>query len=575
MCPAQIRRALSLFALPLLFASTLQAQNCPGADLREPDNDCATTPLETAPATFSNLTAEAMDEDWTRWIVQPGDTLRLDALFVHASGDIDLSLFGDCGTFLGFSFTATDNERIDYVNTETTPVEVRLQVTLAPGGTCNDYTLQATVIPPPPCFSGNDAAEPNDSCSTAPLLADGLTSGLSLSPIDEDWFALDLVPGDEYLIDALFTHAEGDIDLELYGSGAGDCSYLIDSSTSGSDNEQVLVRNVSNVPVRVTLRVFAQGALCTDYMLTSVHNLIGDPCNSLLDDIFEPNDAPCDPLLPTLPVGTYSGLRVLSPNLDHYRFSVPPGMELVCDLLFSHAQGDLQLSATTGPSCLASGISSTSTTDDERIVVPNTSGQALTARVRAWLNPAAPGLNTSCNDYTLATSLRPLSQTNLVPFCFGDGSGTACPCMNEDGANPATGGCNNATGRGAQLVAQGNPSVAMDTLRFDIQFAPPSTFGVLISGPNELGGSNGIPAFDGLRCVGGGILRQGTRGIGASGTNGNPWGFGAGPPGGLIAQAGYQAGQRRSFQVFYRTMPTTACGSGQNTTNAIRVDFLP
>ncbi|MEM7516787.1 MAG: hypothetical protein AAF368_07670, partial [Planctomycetota bacterium] len=97
MCPAQIRHALALFALPLLLASTLQAQNCPGADLREPDNDCATTPLETAPATFNNLTAEAMDEDWTRWTVQPGDTLRLDALFVHATGDIDLSLFGDCG----------------------------------------------------------------------------------------------------------------------------------------------------------------------------------------------------------------------------------------------------------------------------------------------------------------------------------------------------------------------------------------------------------------------------------------------------------------------------------------------
>src|SRR5206468_2278141 len=47
-------------------------------------------------------------------------------------------------------------------------------------------------------------------------------------------------------------------------------------------------------------------------------------------------------------------------------------------------------------------------------------------------------------------------------FCFGDGSGTACPCGNQGVAGRGCG--NSAQAGGGALAANGTPSLAQDTL---------------------------------------------------------------------------------------------------------------
>ena len=106
-----------------------------------------------------------------------------------------------------------------------------------------------------------------------------------------------------------------------------------------------------------------------------------------------------------------------------------------------------------------------------------------------------------------------------------------------------------------------------------------STFGVLVSGDNALGGGAGIiglPVKDGLRCVGGNAQRHGTRALDGSGANLDSWGSLTGPAGGIIGGGGFAAGQTRYFQVRYREDPMTGpCGSDQNTSQAIRISFKP
>lgn len=175
-------------------------------------------------------------------------------------------------------------------------------------------------------------------------------------------------------------------------------------------------------------------------------------------------------------------------------------------------------------------------------------------------------------------------------YCFGDGGDgmacTPCPCGNE-AAVGSLGGCLNSESRSGRLQARGRASLLFDLLRFEARDLAPQTFGLLVSGDNPLplmgpcppgsGVAGGV--FDGLRCVGGGFLRHEARPTDAQGDIGvttPAWGAPDGPLGGLVLSAGLaMVGMERSFQVFYRDDPSEVCGTGQNTTQAVRVTAIP
>lgn len=162
-------------------------------------------------------------------------------------------------------------------------------------------------------------------------------------------------------------------------------------------------------------------------------------------------------------------------------------------------------------------------------------------------------------------------------FCFGDGVMQNCPCGNNVPAGTAS-GCINSSGAGAVLSSTGTASVGADTLRFDVAGGPPGAFMILASGDNQLPAiapGAGIPAFDGLRCVGGNLIRHGGRILNAAGMNPSPWGGTGNPPQGLIAQGGFGVGQTRHWQGFYRDFADQVCMSGRNFTNAASTTFVP
>ena len=157
-------------------------------------------------------------------------------------------------------------------------------------------------------------------------------------------------------------------------------------------------------------------------------------------------------------------------------------------------------------------------------------------------------------------------------FCYGDGTGTACPCGNS--GIPAH-GCDHSQATGGGLLnAVGRASVSNDQLALAAGGLPATTIAFFFQGTaTAQPGGFGVVAGDGLRCAGGTITRLGVR----PATNG--WIlFGSGVPGdpSLSAIGSLPgAGGTRYYQAWYRN-PAAFCTSDTfNMTNGVRVDWTP
>jgi len=159
-------------------------------------------------------------------------------------------------------------------------------------------------------------------------------------------------------------------------------------------------------------------------------------------------------------------------------------------------------------------------------------------------------------------------------YCFGDaGSGTPCPCSNDnDGSVPGSGCANGVFASGARLFGHGTASVTSDSLVLAATHLEPNNSGLYFQANNDL--SPGSAWGDGLRCAGGGLRRLGVRfsdGGGSSDTS--AWTTPISVKAGNVV-----AGTTYHYQLWYRTTVNPPCGPGVNdfnATNGYRVTWLP
>lgn len=156
-------------------------------------------------------------------------------------------------------------------------------------------------------------------------------------------------------------------------------------------------------------------------------------------------------------------------------------------------------------------------------------------------------------------------QTN---FCFGDGSGTACPCGNNSSVG-AEAGCLNSFSGAATLRTYGVASLSNDSLSLLGANMPNGTC-LYFQGTSQENGGSGSVLGDGLRCATGTLVRLGTKnnGVGASQFP---------QPGdmpistvGSVAMPG-----TRTYQIQYRNNATFCTPSGFNQTNGVEVTWVP
>ena len=159
-------------------------------------------------------------------------------------------------------------------------------------------------------------------------------------------------------------------------------------------------------------------------------------------------------------------------------------------------------------------------------------------------------------------------QTVAVPFCFGDGSGSACPC----GAVSSSGrGCpNNVNPEGARLEGRGLSRMGYDNLSLHTTGAPTNAAALYFQGNALLVGN---PFGDGLRCASGVVRRLG---IVPSVGGASQWPVAG--SGAHVSVAGQltAAGGTRYYQVWYRDPAPTYCTDSRfNLTNGLSVVWLP
>jgi hypothetical protein len=155
-----------------------------------------------------------------------------------------------------------------------------------------------------------------------------------------------------------------------------------------------------------------------------------------------------------------------------------------------------------------------------------------------------------------------------VPFCFGDGSGTACPCGNASAVG-AESGCLNSLGSAGKLVGTGNGSIAADTVVL-AGTSMTNSSALYFQGTTRAGAGLGTVFGDGLRCAGGTVVRLGTK-ANLAGASSYP---DVGQPSvsvkGLVTVPG-----TRTYQVWYRNSAAFCNPEGFNLTNGWEIVWTP
>jgi hypothetical protein len=154
-----------------------------------------------------------------------------------------------------------------------------------------------------------------------------------------------------------------------------------------------------------------------------------------------------------------------------------------------------------------------------------------------------------------------------TPFCFGDGSGAACPCGNASAVGGGA-GCLTSLGMGGKLRGVGAASLTSDTVVLTGTQMPNSS-ALFYPGVTQQSGGAGVAFGDGLRCAGGAIVRLKTV-VNVAGASQYPE---AGDPSvsmrGMVLSPG-----TRTYQIWFRNAASFCTVSTFNLTNGLEVVWV-
>ncbi len=153
-------------------------------------------------------------------------------------------------------------------------------------------------------------------------------------------------------------------------------------------------------------------------------------------------------------------------------------------------------------------------------------------------------------------------------FCFGDASGSPCPCLLF--GNPGEGCLNTSGVGGALLTGSGSARASHDTFRLDVSGLPGSKPCLVLQGSSMLNLGFGNPIGGGLLCLAGQTFRSQVQTSTTQGTS-----TFSDFQGSAFGQTIYGIGLTSHYQLYYRDPVATCSGLDFNFSNAWQVTWLP
>ncbi len=185
-----------------------------------------------------------------------------------------------------------------------------------------------------------------------------------------------------------------------------------------------------------------------------------------------------------------------------------------------------------------------------------------------WTGTLAFDLNTFAGDQFFVIG----SAEPGVAYCNGDGSGTACPCANNNDGSAGIAGCATAAGPncnnpggGVALTASGSARIPLNDAVLHVTGAQSNQPGLFFRANNAINGGNGVPFGDGLRCAGGGVVRLQVVPADASGQASTT----------VSLSAGLVPGDVRRYQYWCRIPGCSPCGTGFTLSNGYEIVWQP
>lgn len=169
------------------------------------------------------------DDDW--YVIDVTGNypyIRVTLDYVHLNGSIDFQILDSTGTNVLITADSTDDSETVFI-----PVDPGLNYIYVYGDDVyNTYDLTWELFQ-------DDDYEENDTFGTAADITAEPALSIDAVQFDEDWFKITVPTSNAYLaVLATFTHAEGNIDLELYDSNENP---ITDSSSIDADFESITV----------------------------------------------------------------------------------------------------------------------------------------------------------------------------------------------------------------------------------------------------------------------------------------------------------------------------------------------
>ena len=396
--------------------AVLPAGRTPGEcsdDPLEPNNtpDTATpVTVGTYELSVCDTDLSPVDQDWFQIVLTEGQTLSVQATFVHQAGDLDMEVYAPGGSEpAAQAKSSTDNELLAYAATTPGPHLIRVFGAGA-GSFAQPYTLLLSTTG---LGCQDDGMEPNNTLAQATVVEAGANLGaLHYCPGNPDNYRIQVGCGQTLTASVGHDPVAGDLDVYLLDPAAP----LVPLASAVTSMSPETLSWEATTSRQVVLRVvgYPPESTSNGYALTT--SLSGGA--SCTPDALDPNDTKATAVILPPPVAKKSNL-VLCCTPDWFYVPMAVGEALLASVKFAgEAAIEVEVRATDGVTVIASGE-------------PDSQGLLVE------LGPVAePG-----NYYLVVTGPQGSPYDIEAVVLTNDGCSTSKGCPEATVCKPSTGSC--------------------------------------------------------------------------------------------------------------------------------------